>query len=175
MELIDISKFKKNIALIGMPAAGKTTLGVRLAAALNYQFVDTDRLIEKKMGEPLQSILDQQGYLTLREIEQQVILQAHFEGSVIATGGSAVYGELAMQKLKLCASVIYLELSPEILSQRINNWQTRGIACAPSQSFEALYAEREPLYQGYADQRLDCSSLSLDLLTDALIELAVSL
>jgi len=145
-------------------------LGKRLAAALSCHFVDTDALIEEHMGESLQSTLNRQGYLELREIEQQVILNTEFDGCVIATGGSAVYGELAMQKLQGCASIVYLSLSPELLLQRINNWQTRGIACAPNQPFSALYAEREPLYQYYANHILDCSSATIEYLTEALIE-----
>ena len=155
-------KTEQNIALIGMPAAGKSTLGGCLAAALSFEFVDTDRLIEDFTGEPLQSTLARLGYQQLREIEQRIILDMVFSCSVIATGGSAVYGELAMLKLKQCARILYLRVSPETLLQRIDNWQTRGIACTPGQSLASLYAEREPLYQRYADEVIDCESQSIE-------------
>ena len=154
-----------------MPAVGKSTIGKRLAVALLYRFVDTDTLIESYTGEALQGTLNREGHLKLRGIEQQVILDANFDRSVIATGGSAVYGEAAMQKLKSCSSIVYLSLSPTILSQRINNWQTRGIACAPGQTLAQLYAEREPLYQQYADHTINCASQSVEQLTKVLTSL----
>ena len=168
----------KNVVLIGMPAVGKTTLGKQLSIVLDKRFVDTDVLIEAATQESLQKTLDRAGYLALRNIEQDVIVRSSFKNCVVATGGSAVYGEQAMQVLCSDAVTIYLSIDPDILLPRISNWQSRGIARSAEQSFEQLYAERHPLYQLYADIEIDCSALTIEQavaqLTEKIRQFAIS-
>ena len=142
---------KTNIALIGMPGAGKSTVGKLLAGQLGMFFCDTDQLIESTQQNTLQSILDTEGYERLRAIEEQTILDHTFNNSVIATGGSAIYGAKGITSLQSCAMLFYLDASIATLTKRINNWDARGIACPQAQSFDDLFAERVPLYQQYAD------------------------
>lgn len=153
---------KSCMVLIGMPGVGKTTVGKQLANALAYHFVDTDRLIEAAQNSDLQTLLNTQGYRALRAIEQQCILSTQFNNAVVATGGSAVYGELAMRHLQRSGDIIYLAASINTLHQRITNWQSRGIACPTDQTPESLYAERVPLYQRYADHCFETNGLSTE-------------
>ena len=142
---------KNNIILIGMPGAGKSTIGILLAKALGMEFIDTDVAIQVREGKTLQSIVDQHGYLRLREIEQEVILQQTLHGAVVATGGSAVYGTRAMDYLTGQGVIVFIDVPIEQLRKRINNFDDRGIARQPGQDFESLYRERVSLYQQYAD------------------------
>jgi shikimate kinase len=146
---------KTNVILIGMPGAGKSTLGVQLAKCLGLDFVDTDLLIQSQQGEQLQSILDTKGYQALRDIEEQVLLSIRFSNTLIATGGSAVYSTKAMQQLKSLGVVVFLEVGLTALQSRVNgegnNEASRGIARPEGQSFADVFAERSPLYQRYAD------------------------
>jgi shikimate kinase len=156
-------KRKQNsVVLIGMPGAGKSTLGVLLAKALGMGFVDTDVAIQVREGRTLQEILNASDYMTLRAIEEQVLLSAHIDGKVVATGGSAVYSEAGMQRLKAHATVVFLDVPLEELKKRISNFDSRGIARKPKQSLESLYEERCTLYRAYADIRVDCSQQSLE-------------
>lgn len=138
-----------------MPGAGKSTLGVQLAKCLGLDFVDTDLLIQSQQGEQLQSILDTKGYQALRDIEEQVLLSIRLSNTLIATGGSAVYSEKAMQRLKSLGVVVFLEVGLAALQSRVNgdsnNEASRGIARPEGQSFADVFAERSPLYQRYAD------------------------
>jgi len=142
---------RRSIILIGMPGSGKSTLGVLLAKKNGLDFLDTDLVIQVKEGISLQELLDQRGYLALREIEEQVLLATDCHHSVIATGGSAVYSAKGMAHLKSCGPVIYLAVPIDVLKKRIDDYETRGIACQPGQSFESLFEERQKLYQEYAD------------------------
>ncbi|MGB1157857.1 MAG: shikimate kinase [Porticoccaceae bacterium] len=146
----------KNIVLIGMPGAGKSTLGILLAKQLGTDFVDTDILIQVDQGATLQEILELTDYLNLRRLEQQVLINLSGNGKVIATGGSAVYSEAGMQQLKANGTVIFLDLSLTTLTERVTDFDQRGIACRPDQSFADLFTERRPLYQQYADITIDC-------------------
>lgn len=152
----------QNIILIGMPGAGKSTLGVLLAKELAKCFVDTDLLIQEQAGKTLQAILDEQGYEALREIEARVLRALDVTNAVIATGGSAVYSEQAMARLKQLGSCIYLRLSLEQVEQRVHNTSSRGIACAPGQTLAEVYAERQPLYARYADIVVDCDNKNVE-------------
>jgi shikimate kinase len=142
---------KKNIVLIGMPGSGKSTIGILLAKHLAYDFVDTDVLIQTSEGRTLQEIMDEEGYLRLRQIEALILQKLTLENHVIATGGSAVYDEAAMQNLLGQSICIYLQVSLETLDSRISNYTTRGIARRPDQSFDDLFNERSELYMKYAD------------------------
>jgi len=152
----------KSIVLIGMPGAGKSTVGLLLAKQLGMDFVDTDIIIQVIHGKTLQQIISDSDYLTLRHYEQQVLLDLDSAEKVIATGGSAVYSAAGMAHLKANASVIFLDLGLQQLTQRVTDFDSRGIARRSDQSFEDLFAERRPLYQQYADLSIDCSGLSID-------------
>lgn len=150
------------VVLIGMPGAGKSTLGILLAKELGLDFIDTDVSIQVREGKTLQHISDEKGYLALRDIEEQVLLTENITGKVVSTGGSAVYSDAGMAHLKQDSVVVFLDVPLAELEQRISNFSTRGIARRPDQSFDDLFDERSTLYQRYADIRLDCSSLSVD-------------
>ncbi len=147
----------RNIILIGMPGSGKSTIGVILAKLLSMSFIDTDVLIQAQEGRSLQDIVDKQGYLALRAIEEKVILGLVCNNHVIATGGSAVYSEQAMTHLKKNGVVVFLNVCLETIKERIHDIGTRGLAKRPDQSLDDLFAERSALYRKYADVTIDCA------------------
>ncbi len=149
-----------NIVLIGMPGAGKSTVGVLLAKRLAKNFVDTDLLIQSAEGRPLQDIVDHDGYMALREIEERVLLGMTVENHVVATGGSAAYSDAAMRHLKRNGLVVFLDISLDSLRSRVRDYDTRGIARRPDQSFEDLFDERFRLYSKYADIVVDEENLT---------------
>lgn len=164
-----MNHFSTSLILIGMPGAGKSTIGLLLAKALAKDFVDTDLLIQLKAGKTLQDIVDNQGYLQLRAIEEQVLLQAHYPNHVIATGGSAVYSDASMHHLRQFGQVIYLDVALEDLQDRIKDLDTRGLARHPDQSFTELFNERRALYEKYADIRIDCKNKSPERIIEEII------
>lgn len=145
---------KNNIVLIGMPGAGKSTVGILLAKELGLDFIDTDVAIQVREIQTLQTILDEQGYIKLRDIEQEVILGLALENTVIATGGSAVYGEQAMAHLGEQGVIVFIDVVIEQLTRRVNNIDGRGVARKPGQGFEDLFLERRTLYEQFADIRI---------------------
>ena len=149
---------QKSIILVGMPGAGKSTLGIQLAKKLALNFVDTDLLIQLQAGCPLQHILDEQGYQALRDVEEKVLLDNKFPGFVVSTGGSAVYSDKGMQHLKQYGPVVFLDVPLDELRKRIDDYETRGIAKRPDQTFNELFEERLALYKQYADITIDCDS-----------------
>lgn len=142
---------KNNITLIGMPGVGKSTLGVVLAKVLGYQFLDADLLIQKEEKRRLWQIIEQEGVEGFKEIENRVNASIETESTVIATGGSVVYCEEAMEHLKSIGKVVYLELSLQALSKRLGNLKGRGVLLKEGQTLQDLYEERVPLYEKYAD------------------------
>lgn len=158
-----------SLILIGMPGAGKSTLGLLLAKELAKDFVDTDLLIQLQQGHTLDAILRTQGYLQLRALEEQALLAHPYPNHIVATGGSAVYSEAGMRHLKHFGPAIFLDVPEDELQRRIHNMDTRGIAKQPGQSFAELYAERRPLYLEYADLVLDAQGKSLEQLVDEII------
>ena len=160
----------KNLVLIGMPGVGKSTLGLLLAKKLGMDFVDTDILIQVNWGKTLQQIINNSDYLTLRDYEQQVLLNLDCTNKVIATGGSAVYSDAGMTHLQTNGKVVFLDLAFGQLSERVVDYHSRGIAHHPNQSFAELFAERKTLYQQYADVIIDCNNLSIDQCLDQIIE-----
>ena len=147
---------RQSVILIGMPGAGKSTLGILLAKELGLDFLDTDVAIQVKEQQALQDILESRGYLELRAVEEAVLLETDCHQKVIATGGSAVYSEKGMDYLKSCGPVVYLEVPLDELRRRIHNYETRGIARRPDQSFAELFEERAALYRKYADITVTC-------------------
>ncbi|MDY0385095.1 shikimate kinase [Trichlorobacter sp.] len=158
-----------NIVLIGMPGAGKSTIGVLLAKQTALGFVDTDLLIQSAAGRSLQTIVDREGYLALRQLEEQVLLGLSVNKHVIATGGSAVYSERAMAHLKTNGLVIYLDVDLATLSARIDNLGTRGLAKRLDQTLADLLHERTALYQRYADLTIPCTDLSHEQVCERII------
>jgi len=142
---------KSNLVLIGMPGSGKSTIGIILAKRTSHDFIDTDVLIQSIHSRSLQDILDKDGYLKLREIEADALQGLNVTNHVISTGGSAVYSDAAMQHLKQDGVMIYLDVSLDTLRSRITDYETRGIAKRPDQSFDELFLERTLLYRKYAD------------------------
>lgn len=151
----------QSVILIGMPGAGKSTIGVLLAKELAKDFIDTDVLIQVREGKTLQDIMDESDYLNLRRIEEEVLLETHLPNHVIATGGSVVYGDVGMQHLKTYGPVVFLSVSLAELTRRIHNYESRGIARRPDQSFQEVFDERNALYRHYADIVVECDGLSM--------------
>ncbi len=148
-----------NIILIGMPGSGKSTVGVLLAKRTGRAFVDTDLLIQTKTGKTLQDIVDRDGYLALRRVEEQVLLGLALRGHVIATGGSAVYSQTAMEHLRTDGVVVFLKVGLGTLKARVKDYETRGLAKRPDQTIEDLFSERSALYREHADITIDCDGL----------------
>jgi shikimate kinase len=142
---------QNSIVLIGMPGAGKSTIGILLAKDLGLDFLDTDVLIQVQQKQTLQQILEAHGYKKLRAIEEQAILGLGASARVVATGGSAVYGEQAMAFLQSTALIVFIDVKLATLRERIHNYDSRGVARRPEQSFEDLFEERKSLYANYAD------------------------
>lgn len=147
----------KNIVLIGMPAVGKSTIGVLLAKTLGFSFIDTDLIIQQDTGRLLQDIIDKDGLDAFCIAEERAICSVSSEGNaVIATGGSAVYSREAMLHLKKHGIVYYLSIPTEELTARLKNIKTRGIAKRPEDTIEDVFARRMALYEEYADITVDC-------------------
>ena len=152
----------ENVVLIGMPGVGKSTVGVVLAKVLGYQFIDADLLIQKKMNMVLSEIIKKEGTDGFMKIENDVKASIETDRTVIATGGSVVYCEEAMEHLKSIGTVIYLKLSLESLSKRLGNLVGRGVVLKKGQTLEHLYDERTPLYEKYADLTIDEENQELE-------------
>ena len=165
-----MTSIAKNIILIGMPGAGKSTIGILLAKQLGMDFVDTDIMIQVAHGKTLQQIINESDYLRLRQYEEQILVDLDVTGKVIATGGSAVYSQLGMQHLQTNSVIVFLDVTFERTMLRITNVDERGIARRSDQSLKDLYAERRPLYQQYADITLDCNLLDVEQTLQALIK-----
>ncbi len=159
-----------NVILIGMPGSGKSTVGVLLAKAELMNFVDTDLIIQIKYGKTLCEIIDEKGTDGFVQLENAVLSSQMFDNTVVATGGSAVYGREAMENLKASGIVVYLKVMPEALIRRINNIKTRGIVMPEGYTLNDLYNERAQLYENYADITVDCTDLSVEETVKAVSE-----
>ncbi len=142
---------KDNLILIGMPASGKSTVGVILSKIIGYDFIDTDLLIQKSEHMRLSQIIEARGVEGFLEIENRVNASVEASRSVIATGGSAVYGQEAMQHLRQIGAVIYLQVDYEVIRKRLRNIRQRGVVLREGQTLRELYEERCALYEKYAD------------------------
>ena len=140
-----------NIVLIGMPGAGKSTVGVLLAKTLGYAFLDTDLVIQEREGRLLQDLVDQLGVEAFLDREAAAVCSVDCDRTVIATGGSVVCRDGAMEHLRTLGRIVYLQLPLEELERRLHNISTRGIAMAPGETLAHIYDYRAPLYRKYAD------------------------
>lgn len=161
---------KNNIVLIGMPGVGKSTIGVILAKELGYQFVDSDLLIQKRERKLLRQIIARDGVDGFIEIENEVNASIRAENSVIATGGSVVYGKEAMEHLKKIGTVVYLKLNYKSLEKRLGNLKGRGVVLRPGQDLRALYEERTVLYEKYADVVVDEENKDIETTLQTILE-----
>ena len=142
---------KKNIVLIGMPASGKSTQGRMLAARLKYDFIDTDDVIREMNGCELRDIIREEGLDGFKQREEEAICSVNCQRTVIATGGSAVYSERAMEHLRSIGRIVYLAVDYDTIAARIGDPQKRGVAIADGMTLRDLYDERTELYKKYAD------------------------
>lgn len=148
----------KNVVLIGMPGVGKSTVGVVLAKNMGMAFIDSDLVIQEKYGKKLHELIDEYGIEGFIKIEDEINVSIYPKKSVIATGGSAVYGENAMQHFKEISKIIYLKLSYQSITERLGDLTSRGVVLKEGQTLENLYEERVPLYEKYADKVIDCEN-----------------
>ena len=153
---------KNNVVLIGMPGVGKSTVGVILAKLLGYRFVDTDLVIQEKEGRLLKEIIASEGIDGFLKTENRICSRLSAENSVIATGGSVIYGEEAMKHLSEIGTVVYLSLEYRKLKYRLGNIKNRGVVIRKGQSLNALYKERVPLYEKYADIVIDENGCNIE-------------
>lgn len=161
---------KNNIVLIGMPGVGKSTIGVILAKELGYQFVDSDLFIQKRERKLLRQIIARDGVDGFIAIENEVNASIRAENSVIATGGSVVYGKEAMEHLKKIGTVVYLKLNYKSLEKRLGNLKGRGVVLRPGQDLRALYEERTVLYEKYADVVVDEENKDIETTLQTILE-----
>lgn len=153
---------RENIVLIGMPGAGKSTVGVLLAKETGRYFLDTDVYMQARDGRPLQAIIDQEGLAGFCRLEEQYVQTLDVQRHVIATGGSVVYSAAAMAKLSACGVIVYLRMSVEGLRGRLANLATRGVVMAPGERIEDIYRERRELYERWAEMTVDCDGRTQD-------------
>lgn len=151
----------QNIILIGMPGAGKSTVGVVLAKKLGYAFMDADLVIQGREGKLLHEIIAEQGVEGFWRVEEEVNESIRTDRTVIATGGSAVYGERAMAHYKEIGKIVYLSLPLADIRERLGDLDERGVTLRAGQDLAALYEERLPLYEKYADITVACEGLSI--------------
>lgn len=152
---------KDNIVLIGMPGVGKSTVGVVLAKKLGYAFVDADLVIQSREGKLLHEIIAEQGVEGFWRTEEAVGESLDVRRAVIATGGSAVYGERAMAHYRQIGTVVYLSLPLEGIRERLGDLTERGVTLRDGQDLDGLYEERQPLYEKFADVTVDCDGLPI--------------
>ena len=165
----------ENIILIGMPGAGKSTVGVVLAKILGFDFVDSDIVIQRQVGKRLCDILEEEGLEAFLETENRINSGLNLKKTVIATGGSVVYGQEALAQLKSIGAVIYLQLSCAAVERRLGDLKRRGVAMKEGESLRELYEERSDLYEKYADYILDCNNLTIEETIAQAVELCRSI
>ncbi|MDF2941360.1 MAG: hypothetical protein K0S01_218 [Herbinix sp.] len=160
----------KNIVLIGMPGAGKSTVGVILAKVLGFHFIDSDLLIQEQEQCLLKDIIDRDGLEGLIAVEEQVNSDINTENSVIATGGSVIYGSHAMEHLRDIGIVVYIRLSYETIDDRLGNIKQRGVVFREGQTLLSLYEERCPLYEKYAHFIIEAEGLGMEEVMEKIVE-----
>lgn len=162
---------KTNIVLIGMPGVGKSTIGVILAKMLGYKFLDADLLIQEQEGKLLREIIEEKGTDGFIQVENRVNASIEAKRAIIATGGSVVYGEEAMEHLKEIGTVVYLKVSYAVLEKRLADIKGRGVVLKEGQTLKTLYEERSKLYEQYADMEVSEEGLNVEQTVEKLEEL----
>ena len=160
-----------NITLIGMPASGKSTVGVLLAKRLGYTFLDTDIIIQHQERRLLKEIIEEEGLDGFMEIENRINSQVQANKAVIAPGGSVIYGKEAMEHLKEISTVVYLKLSYEEVEERLGDLKDRGVVLKDGMTLKDLYLERVPYYEKYADITIDETGITAGQTVDQLREM----
>jgi len=163
-----------NLILIGMPASGKSTLGVMAAKALGWNFLDTDVLIQHQQGRTLKHIIETDGPQAFRTLENHCVTQLDLSHHVIATGGSVVFGAEAMAHFGRLGLIVWLKLGVAALEQRIGDLVARGVLHQPGQTLTDIYNERRPLYERYAHAVLACDGKPAEALVQELVEFVQS-
>ena len=161
---------KDNVVLIGMPTSGKSTMGVILAKILGYRFLDADIVIQEKEGKKLSQIIEEEGVDGFIEIENRINAGIETEKTVIATGGSVVYGKEAMDHYKNIGKVVYLKVDMDTLTKRLHNAKQRGVVMREGQSLVSLYNERSALYEKYADITIEEKDFTMEEVIDITLE-----
>ena len=161
---------KDNVVLIGMPTSGKSTMGVILAKILGYRFLDADIVIQEKEGKKLSQIIEEEGVDGFIEIENRINAAVETEKTVIATGGSVVYGKEAMDHYKNIGKVVYLKVDMDTLTKRLHNAKQRGVVMREGQSLISLYNERSALYEKYADITIEEKDLAMEEVIDITLD-----
>jgi shikimate kinase len=152
----------KNIILIGMPGAGKSTIGVVLDKTLGFTFRDSDLVIQERENRLLQEIIDDIGMESFLDVEEEAVLTIDASKSVIATGGSVIFRHRAIEHLRKMGDIIYLQVSYEEIERRVNNITTRGIAMGKGHTLKDVYDQRVELYEKYADKVINCDNKNLE-------------
>lgn len=160
----------KNIILIGMPGAGKSTVGVVLAKNMGMSFKDSDLVIQEQEGKKLHELIEEFGSNGFLKIEERVNSSIEIDNTVLATGGSAVYSEKAMQYLNRIGTVCYLKLSYEAIAERLGDLAKRGVVLKEGQTLKDLYDERIPLYEKYARITIDCDGKTIRQVVEEIAE-----
>lgn len=161
---------RKNIVLIGMPASGKSTVGVILAKAVEKDFCDTDILIQKKEGRSLQDIINRDGNEIFSQIERKILSSYSPKNTVVATGGSAVYYEEVMEHFRKDGLIVYIKVDLTEIMRRLDNIETRGVVLEKGQTLEHLYALRCPLYEKESDIVIEATSKTVEETVEAIIQ-----
>lgn len=158
----------RNLILIGMPGAGKSTIGVLLAKRLGYHFIDTDLFIQVRARARLQQIIAARGMPAFKELEERTLCELTVNRSVIATGGSAVYSEPGMHHLAQLGCILFLDIPLQELQRRVDDMDTRGLVLDPGEDFAQLFARRRPLYQAWAQITINGAGMKPDAIAAAI-------
>lgn len=159
-----------NVVLIGMPGAGKSTMGVLLAKRLNRAFIDTDLELQRLIGRSLRETIDARGFEAFLDAESNTVQRVDAQAAVIATGGSVVYRPAAMDHLKKNGAIVFLDVPLEVLQRRLESLASRGVVIGADQTLGELFAERIPLYRRYADLVVPCDDDSHEIIVNRVLD-----
>ena len=163
-------KVKNNVILIGMPGSGKTTIGTELSERIGYGYVDSDSVIVAREGKRLNELIEAVGREKFLDIEAKVNSEICADRCVLATGGSVIYRDYAMEKLKMLGRIVYLKLSYETIASRLGDLKKRGVAFKEGFTLKDLYEERAPLYEKYAEITVELDGLTIEQAVERVAE-----
>lgn len=161
---------KSNVILIGMPTSGKTTIGTALSAAIGYGYIDSDSVIVARAGKNLRELIEEMGNEKYLDFEAKVNAELAANRCVIATGGSAIYRENGMKKLRENGTVVYLKMSYEEMCKRLGDLKVRGVVLKEGFTLRDMYEERLPLYEKYADVTVELEGKTIEESVQAVVE-----